>query len=449
MSFKKDFIWGAASAAYQIEGAYDEDGKGLNIWDLYSHEEGVVAHGETGDVACDHYHRYKEDVRLMKEIGIKYYRMSISWTRILPKGTGEINRKGVDFYNSLFDELITNGIEPMVTLFHWDYPYELHCKGGWLNDESSDWFEEYAAVCVKLFSDKVRYWMTINEPQVFVGLGYDNGEFAPCIKSSLPEILRMSHNILLAHGKAVRAIRAGAKREPVIGFAPTGPCITPKDNTVEEIEKARYQSFDMWPKGFVFSNSWWGDPIVLGKYPDKAFEYFGDTLRNLIKDGDMEIISSPIDFYGANIYRSSSTGTVNGYDSNEYIGCPRNSMDWVITDDALYWSAKFLYERYKVPILITENGMPCHDRVSLDGKVHDPNRIDYVTRYVKGLKKAVEEGADVMGYLYWSIMDNFEWTSGYDKRFGLIYVDYLTQERTIKDSGYWYKGVIDSNAENI
>lgn len=449
MGFKKDFIWGAAAASYQIEGAYKEDGKGLHIWDVYSHQKGNVAHNETGDIACDHYHRFKEDIKLMKEIGIKAYRFSLSWTRILPDGIGEVNQKGIDFYNALIDELIANDIEPMVTLFHWDYPFELHCKGGWLNDESSDWFENYTRVCVENFSDRVKYWMTINEPQVFIGLGYCKGEFPPKLTAPTCELMRMTHNALLSHGKAVRVIRNNAKLSPVIGWAPTGPCMIPKDNTPEEIEIARQQSFGMWGDGFMFSNAWWGDPIVFGKYPDEAFDMFGDDLRKVIKEGDMEIISTPIDFYGANIYRSSSYAFDGSYESNEYLGCPRNSMDWSITDDALYWSAKFLNERYKLPVLITENGMPCHDWIHLDGKVHDPNRIDYITRYLRGLKRATDDGADVMGYLYWSILDNYEWTSGYDKRFGLIYVDYQTQKRTIKDSAYWYSDVIKTNGENI
>ncbi|NLZ45275.1 MAG: beta-glucosidase [Clostridiales bacterium] len=449
MKFPKNFIWGAAAAAYQIEGAYNEDGKGLNIWDIYSKDPGRIAHGENGDIACDHYHRFKEDIKLMKEIGIKHYRLSLNWTRIIPDGTGEVNQKGVDFYNQLLDTLIENEIEPMVTLFHWDYPYELHCKGGWLSREASDWFENYAKTCTELFSDKVKYWMTINEPQVFVGLGYYSGLHAPFYKLCKTDLMRMTHNILLSHGKAVRAIRKYAKQPPIIGFAPTGPCVTPENETKDSIEIARQQSFEFSENGYVFSNSWWGDPIVFGKYNDKAFELFGDSLKPLIKDGDMEIISAPIDFYGANIYSSSSVGITNGYPSNEYIGCPRTAVEWVVTDDALYWATKFLNERYKLPILITENGMACHDWVHLDGKVHDPNRIDYTARYLKGLKRATSENIDVMGYLYWSILDNFEWNSGYDKRFGLIYVDYQTQKRTIKDSGYWFGNVIKNNGENI
>lgn len=449
MGFPKNFMWGAAAAAYQIEGAYNEDGKGLNIWDVYSHKKGVVAHNENGDVACDHYHRFKDDVKIMKQLGLRHYRLSLSWARILPNGTGKINQKGVDFYNSLLDTLIENGIEPMITLFHWDYPYELHCKGGWLNREASDWFEYYAKTAAELFSDRVRYWITINEPQIFIGAGYKNGDFAPCVKAPVSELVRIAHNVLLSHGKAVKAIRRYAKQTPVIGFAPTAPCVTPKSGSDKDIGIAREKSFDLDIEGFVFSNSYWGDPIVLGKYPDKAYELFGGDLKKVIQDGDMEIISAPLDFYGANIYSDTPADWDGDYLSNEYTGVPRTTMNWCVTEDALYWSCRFLHERYKLPILITENGMAGTDWVALDGHVHDSARIDYTHRYLRGLKRACEEGVKVMGYTYWSVMDNFEWTSGYDKRFGLVYVDYRTQERVVKDSGYWYRHVIETNGEEI
>jgi len=449
MSFKKDFIWGVASAAYQIEGAYNEDGKGMNIWDVYSREADHVRHRETGDIACDHYHRYKEDIALMKQLGVKSYRFSINWTRILPNGYGFINEKGVAFYNSLIDELLANGIEPMITLFHWDYPYSLHLQGGWLNDKSSAWFADYASIICDLFSDRVRYWMTINEPQVFIGAGYENADFPPFHKATTEELVRISHNVMLSHGKAVRILRKYAKNKPIIGWAPTGPCVIPLNETENEIEKARAASFNMELHGFTFSNCWWGDPIILGKYPDKAYELFGDILNLVIKPGDMEIISTPIDFYGVNIYESAMVPGNGDYPSGRYQGCARTQMEWAVTDDALYWGVKFISERYNKPILVTENGMACHDWVHLDGKVHDPNRIDFTTRYLIGLKRAAKEGIEIIGYIYWSIMDNFEWLQGYDKRFGLIYVDYRTQQRTIKDSGYWYSEVIQSNGENI
>lgn len=445
MSFSKDFMWGAASAAYQLEGAYKEDGKGLNIWDVYSRIPGNVHCMETGDVACDHYHRYKEDIELFKQIGIKNYRFSISWARVMPDGTGTINEEGLKFYSDLVDELLSAGIEPLVTLFHWDYPYELYRKGGWLNDESPLWFEEYTKVVVDALSDRVRYWMTINEPQCFIGCGYFAGTHAPFLKLANRDLVYMSHNVLLAHGRAVKCIRENAKKEPVIGFAPTGPVYVPKDNSAEAIEKARAKSMTI-KEALFFSSTWWSDPIFFGKYPDEAYEVFGDDMITPSKE-DMELISQPLDFYGANIYYSQSLKNPVSYRDNEYIGCPKTSMDWVVTEDVLYWAAKFWYERYKKPVLITENGMAAQDWVNLEGKVSDPNRIDYIARYVKRLKDAADEGIPVMGYMYWSIMDNYEWAYGYDKRFGLIYVDYITQKRTIKESGYWYKKLIESNGE--
>lgn len=446
MGFHKDFKWGAASAAYQIEGAYQEDGKGLGIWDAYTQEPGLVRFGENGNVACDHYHRYKEDISLFKEIGIKYYRFSISWTRVLADGTGHVNEAGLQFYSDLVDELLAEGITPMITLFHWNYPYALHQKGGWLNDEAPLWFEEYTRVIVDRLSDRVSYWMTINEPQIFVGLGYGSATFAPFATLNRRDLIHITHNVLLSHGRAVKTIRSHAKLKPIIGYAPTGPCVTPNNLSSQEIERARRDSFSFHQDNFIFSNAWWSDPIFFGAYPALAYELFGSDMP-LIKEGDMELISQPLDFYGCNIYNSQSARNDGNYPESSYIGCPRTTMDWPITPQTLYWSPKFLYERYKLPILITENGMANMDWVHLDGKVHDPQRIDYVTRYLREYKRAADDGVELMGYMYWSIMDNFEWVSGYDKRFGLIYIDYQTQERTLKDSAYWYHNVIKSNGD--
>jgi beta-glucosidase len=449
MSFRKDFMWGAASAAYQVEGAYLEDGKGPGIWDTLGREKGRVAHGETGDVACDHYHRYKEDVANMKKIGIKHCRFSISWPRVLPEGTGNVNSEGLKFYSDLVDELLANGITPMVTLFHWNYPDALYKKGGWLNDESSHWFAEYVQVIVDSLSDRVQYWMTFNEPQIFVGLGYMAGIHAPFLKCSKEQLIKMSHNILKAHGKAVKIIRQSSKLESKIGMAPTGDCFLPKDNSEEAIAEAKAKTFTINEHNFIFGTRWWSDPIFLGKYPKECYEIFGDMMPTIEK-GDMELISQPLDFYGYNAYQGTvSYPTAGNYDEYSYQGSPRTSMDWNVTPRVLYWSSKFLYERYNKPILITENGMAGMDWVHMDGQVHDAHRIDFMHRYLLELKRAAEEGIDIMGYTYWSIMDNFEWAMGYDKRFGLIHVDYQTQKRTIKDSGFWYKTVIESNGENL
>lgn len=448
MKFAENFLWGTASAAYQVEGAYLEDGKGLNIWDAYCQEGNRVAHSENGNVACDHYHHFREDVKMMREMGIKNYRFSINWTRILPEGTGKINEKGLQFYSDLVDELLANDIEPLVTLFHWDYPLALHQKGGWLNRESSDWFAEYAKVVVDALSDRVKYWMTINEPQVFIGCGYAIGKFAPFEKHLPCDLTRMTHNVLLSHGKAVQVIRKYAKKKPVIGFAFATPCCTPTDNTPEAIEEARRKSFAVTRDRFPFELSWWADPIFFGKYPQEAYDVLGADMPEILP-GDMEIISQPVDFYGVNIYESKATENVYGYAENAYLGCPRTQMGWPVTPEVLYWSPKFLYERYKKPVLLSENGMAGHDWVHLDGRVHDAHRIDFMKRYLRELCRSAEDGAEIMGYMYWSIMDNFEWADGYDKRFGLVHVDYQTQERTIKDSGYFYRDVIQTNGQAI
>jgi beta-glucosidase len=449
MGFKNNFMWGAASAAYQIEGAHSEDGKGLGIWDVLSKEKGRVIHGESADVSCDHYHRYQEDVNLMKEIGLKYYRFSISWTRILPDGIGKVNNKGLKFYSDLVDALLEAGIEPMITLFHWDYPYTLYEKGGWKNENSPDWFAEYTSVVIDALSDRVKYWITFNEPQLFVGAGHLAGFHAPFERCEVKEIAQISHNVLLAHGKAVKVIRESTKQPCMIGLAPTGPCCTPQNNTDEAIEEARKTSFDFQDISGVFGNSWWMDPVVFGKYPESAQAVLGNDMPD-IKEGDMELISQPIDFYGCNIYQSISDYNPSAdYASNAYLGCPRTMMGWPVTPEVLYWAPKFLYERYKLPILVAENGLASMDWVSLDGKVHDSMRKDFIHRYLLEYQKAADEGVDLMGYMYWSLMDNFEWADGFDKRFGLIYIDYQTQKRTVKDSAYWYQKVIESNGENL
>jgi beta-glucosidase len=446
MSFGKDFIWGAASASYQIEGAYNEDGKGLNIWDVGTRTSGRVLHNENGDVACDHYHRWKEDVAILKKLGIKNYRLSVSWTRILPDGTGKVSKEGVKFYSELIDELIENGITPYVTIFHWDYPYELYKKGGWLNDESPDWFLEYAKIVVDVLSDRVTNWFTINEPQIFVGMGYWTGLHAPFLKLGERDLVTITRNVMLAHGKVAKYIRENAKNNAKIGFAPIGPVFTPENESPEAIASAKEKTFnnDVFD---MFSISWWCDPIVLGKFSDSANNYLKTHgLDDIFKEEDFKTICQPLDFFATNIYYSAASQPVIGYEEDSYQGSPRTSMEWPVTPEVLYWSPKFLYERYSLPIILSENGMANNDWVHLDGKVHDPARIDYMARYLNMLKKASNE-VPVIGYFYWSIMDNFEWSLGYDKRFGLVYVDYRTQERIIKDSGYWYAEYI-ANAYN-
>ena len=447
---KKDFVrtfyGGAASAAHQIEGAYLEDGKGMGIWDTFEQETGYIIRNENGNVACDHYHRYREDVAIMKELGLKSYRFSVSWPRVMPEGYGTVNEKGLQFYIDLVNELTEAGIEPMVTLFHWNLPTAIYELGGWENPQVVDWFEQYTDVVTTALGKKVKYWMTFNEPQLFIGAGLNAGVFAPFEKKSTEALMRISKNVYLAHGKAVRIIRKNCQNS-IVGMAPTGEIVIPRDKNAESIERARKLSFSMKKESFTSSITWWSDPIFFGKIPEDAQAIFGECLPVLTEE-EWEIVTEPLDFYGFNIYQGlEDLDSTEEYGPYAYPGSPKTSMDWNVTPEVLYWSCRFLYERYGKPIMITENGMSSFDWVSLDGKVHDPNRIDFLHRYLRSIKDAVSEGIPVLGYQYWSIMDNFEWINGYDKRFGLVYVDYRTQKRTIKDSACWYRDVIATNGE--
>ena len=450
MSFNKDFVWGAATAAYQIEGAYRQDGKGLSIWDVAAHSEGFVKNGDTGDGACDHYNRYKEDVKIMKEIGIKGYRFSIAWTRVLPEGIGRINQKGLDFYDKLIDQLLENDIHPYATLFHWDYPMELYIRGGWLNPDSPKWFAEYAKIIVDRLSDRVTYWFTLNEPQCFIGMGHSEGKHAPGIRLPLSQVLTAGHNALLAHGMAVDVIRKNAKQPSKIGYAPCGLIKIPATNNEKDIAAARKATFSVVEKDH-WNNTWWMDPVFLGEYPQDGLKLFEEDLPHFGED-DFKIISQPIDFCGVNIYHSEKVKEDNngGFAIERVMeGRARTALHWSVTPESLYWGPKFLYERYQKPIFITENGLSNCDWVALDGKIHDPQRIDFLHRYLRAYKQAAEEGIPLEGYFCWSLMDNFEWAEGYDERFGLVHVDFQTLKRTKKDSAYWYKEVIATNGINL
>ncbi len=450
MGFAKDFVWGAATSSYQIEGTGRDSGKGQNIWDVFTKEPGRVYEGHTGDIACDHYHRFREDVAYMKELGLKGYRFSIDWSRVLPEGTGKVNEKGIDFYNALIDELLEQGIEPYITLYHWELPYEIYKRGGWMNPEIVEWFGQYARLVAERFSDRVKYFFTLNEPQCFVGLGFLQGCHAPGVKAPLRDTFEMAHNALKAHGRAVQMLRAYGKQNVQIGYAPTSGMCYPEKETPKDIEAARKALFALPDdlSNWTWNVSWWSDPVILGKYPEEGMKKYEKYLP-VITDEDMKLISQPIDFYGQNIYngRCIRMGTDGRPEEvRRPAGFPKTATNWTVTPEALYWGPKFLYERYRKPIYITENGMGCHDTVSQDGKVHDPNRIDFLARYLKNLKRAAEE-IDIRGYFQWSLMDNFEWDKGYAERFGIIYVDFETQERIWKDSAYWYRDLIRRNGD--
>ena len=450
MSFRKDFAWGVATASQQIEGAYLEDGKGLNLWDVYSHEPGMTEDGKTSDTACDHYHLFREDVKLMKSLGIKAYRFSISWSRIFPNGTGEVSEDGVRFYSELIDELVAAGIEPYITLFHWDYPYSLYKRGGWLNDESVEWFADYAKKIVELYSDRVTYFITFNEPQCFIGLGYLQGSHAPGLCVPYKDGFQMAHNVLKAHGAAVKAMRSEAKRPIKIGYAPTYNGHYPATDSPEDIEATRRAMFSCpdLSRRVLWNVTWWSDPVVLGKYPEDGLRKYRDYLPEITEE-DMRLINQPIDFYAQNIYHGSEIkAEKNGeWTVVEYPdSAPRTTMGWPITPKSLYWAPRLLTERYPLPFYISENGAAMPDVLTEDERVHDNDRIAFLSAYLDELERAADDGVDVRGYFLWSFMDNFEWAKGYIPRFGIVYTDYDTQKRIPKDSAYWYKRYIEEKS---
>ncbi len=450
MAFRDDFVWGAATASYQIEGAAYEDGKGLSIWDTFCRQPGRVFEGHSGDVACDHYHRFKEDIAIMKDIGLHAYRFSVAWPRLLPSGVGAVNQKGVDFYNRLIDGLLEAGVEPFMTLFHWDYPQDLWNRGGWLNPDSSDWFADYAALIGKSYGDRVHQYMTLNEPQIFIGRGHEAGVHAPGVVFQRFHLLQMTHNVLLAHGKAVAALRATSP-DCKIGLAAAGTAYIPATESPEDVEAARASTFGLHPDDTVMSVGWWGDALVHGRYLDGAEEAFGWEMPKIGPD-DMKIMSPKLDFWGQNIYYATLV-RADGKGGIEKVVPPvghwKTAIGWGVSPQVLYYLPKFLYERYKLPIYQTENGLSCADYPSPDGKVHDPNRIDFLNAYLYNFRRAAEEGVDLRGYFQWSLLDNFEWARGYDDRFGIVYVDYQTQKRTPKDSAAWYSQTIRANGKNL
>ena len=433
MAFSKDFLWGAASAAAQVEGAWNEDGRTPSIWDV---AETHIKDGQTCHVACDHYHRYKEDVALMKELGLKSYRFSVSWSRIIPE-KGMVNSQGVAFYKNLVAELKAAGIEPLVTLFHWDLPLWVQKEGGWKSKKTVGYFKEYVKVVVDVLSEDVTYWLTINEPQMFGFMGNILGTMAPFKKGFL-FMKKIIGIILLAHGEAVSVVRKNAKTPPKIGFASAAAAYVPIDETPENIEKARSNTFDSNPG--LFSNTMWCDPILLGQL-DKR-------MKGALNAEELKIVSQPLDFVGVNVYQP-----MNKDFKDETTAVmtekKRTMMDWIIDGRCLYWTIRFYHERYHLPVMVTENGMANPDEVTADGKVHDDLRIEFIREYLQNVMRAVDEGIPVTGYQHWSIMDNFEWCEGYGPRFGLIHVDYTTQKRTIKDSAYFYAEIIRNNGENL
>jgi len=441
--FPENFIWGVACASYQCEGAWNEDGKGPNIWDDFCHALNTnnVKNGDTGDVACDVYHRFREDIALMKAHSVKVYRFSISWARVIPDGDGEVNEKGLQFYDDLVEELLANGIEPWITLYHWDLPSALQDKGGWLNRDIVKAFGRYAGIIAERFKGRVHNYMTLNEPQCIAQCGYLNGNHAPGWKLGWEKTTQVYHVLCLAHSEAQRVIKAVCGPVVRVGVVSCGALAYPSVDTPEAREAAYHASWNL--------NAGWNfniflDPLLLHRYENSDNEEINRFARS-VPETDWEQMETP-DYIGLNIY--------NGYAVNEkgervdrVPGAPVTGCKWPVTPEVLRYGPQNLFRRYGLPMYITENGLSCNDKVYLDGKVHDPDRIDFLNRYLVELRKGIEEGAPVGGYLQWSFLDNFEWGEGYNERFGLIYVDYETLERIPKDSAAWYAKVIETNGE--
>lgn len=440
IQFPKGMKWGTATASYQIEGATNEDGRGISIWDTFSKTPGRVINGDNGDIACDSYHRYEEDVELMKELGIDVYRFSVAWPRIFPNGTGEVNQKGLDYYHRLVDKLLENGIEPMCTLYHWDLPQALQDNGGWNNRETIDAFVNYAELMFKEFDGKIKHWLTLNEPWCISFLSNYIGVHAPGNRD-LQLATQISHHLLVAHGRTVKKFRE-IGIEGQIGFAPNTTWLEPYSTRQEDIDACNREI------GWYIE--WFMDPVFKGTYPKFMLDWFKKKGVELeIQDGDMEDIHQPVDFLGINYY----TGHIARYKENEGLldwelvemNYDRTDIGWPIFPEGFYNVLMRIKDSYgDIPIYITENGS-CYNDEPENGRVRDSGRIHYLQQHLTALSRAIASGVNVKGYITWSLMDNFEWAEGYTMRFGIVHVNYRTLERTKKDSYYWYKQTIANN----
>ncbi len=408
--------------------------KANSIWDRFSHTPGKIADASTGDVACDHYHRYKEDISLMRQIGLKAYRFSISWPRVQPDGCGKVNPAGLDFYDRLVDGLLAAGIQPFITLHHWDLPQALYEKGGWLNRDNLACFADYGALLVKHLGDRVRYWATFNEPEVIAWAGYQEGEHAPGIKGDRKSAAQVSHNLMVSHGLAVQAIRA-IRSDLQLGIVLSQWFVEPASPDPADVAAAE-RAWNTQGTGFI-------NPIFRGEYQPQVLEMLGDSSPQ-VEAGDMPLITQKLDFLGINSYSrlvASAKGIVNPVPGSEY-----TDMGWEVCAPAFRRMLNRIHTDYVLPpIYITENGAAYNDVVSPDGNIHDDRRTDYLRQHLRQLRLAMQDGVDVRGYFAWSLMDNFEWSQGYSKRFGLVRIDYDTLVRTLKDSGKWYAQVIAKN----
>jgi len=442
-SFPAGFLWGSATASYQVEGAVQEDGRGPSIWDTFSHIPGKIKNGDTGVVADDHYHRYKEDIALMKALGLKIYRFSIAWPRVFPQGTGTPNPKGLDFYKRMLDELHGAGIEPYCTLYHWDLPQALQDKGGWQDRDTAKAFADYCGYTSGQLADRISHFMTMNEMRTFVEGGYRSGDFAPGLKLDPAQLAQLTHYVVLGHGMAVQAIRAATPASTKVGIADNLTPVTPVIESEAHI-KAAHTAIREENAGYL-------TVIMEGKYTDAYLKRLGAAAPKFTPE-EMKIISSPLDFVGLNIYTASyvrAAETDPGYAMvRNPSSFPHMFSDWLtLGPEAIYWAPKLVAEVWGVKeIYITENGCSSNDQVAPDGHIYDSDRIMYLRNYLTQLQRATSDGVPVKGYFLWSLLDNFEWADGYSKRFGITYVDFKTQKRTPKMSSDFYREVVARNA---
>ncbi len=473
-AFPKGFLWGVASSAYQTEGSPTADGGGVSIWDVFCKRQGAIADGSTGEAATDSYRRYEEDITLVQEMGLDVYRFSMSWARVDPLGTGAWNEAGFAFYQRMIACCKAHGITPFLTLYHWELPQALEEQGGWRNRKTALAFARYAREVARRFGAEVRDFITLNEPQCTIFLGHGNGVHAPGLQLDIAAQCTVLHHQLLAHGCAVQAIRQEAPRAR-IGIASTGRLCYPQTPCEADVRAAQQASFASLDDDWCFTHQMILDPICLGHYPDNMGQQLAHALSQMPAE-DLPIIATPIDFIGLNIYNGNAVyAGAQGAPvyAKKAQGYAITALGWPVTPQVMQWGTQFVAARYQQPLYITENGMSCHDCVSVDGKVHDANRIDFVTRYLRALHSAIAQGVDVRGYFHWSLTDNFEWNAGYSQRFGLVYVDYEGDKtgdgsvsygdnktgdgsvsygscaRILKDSAAWYRAVARSNGESL
>ena len=451
-AFPPDFLWGAATSAYQIEGAVREDGRALSVWDRFAAVPGATYQGETGEIAADHYHRMEADVALMADLNLNAYRFSLSWPRILPQGTGAVNERGLDFYDRLVDELLARGIRPLATLYHWDLPIALQDRGGWLARDTAYAFADYAGVVARRLGDRVAWWVTHNEPWCSAYLGYALGIHAPGLYDKQLAV-QVGHHLLLSHGLAVQRLRAYLPPQAQVGIAPDFYPVYAADNRPESLLAVE--------EADTFRNRWFLDPLFRGSYPDNLFTDMGVTPPT-VHDDDFSIISTPIDFLGVNYYSrmlvrgSEDPATIaehtvpfNNYEAVERVpGASYTEMGWEIFPDGLANILTRIHREYAPrAMVVTESGAAFDDHLDGIGTVHDQRRIDYLRAHIQTVAQVIRQGVPIKGYVVWSFLDNFEWSEGYQRRFGLVYVDYPTQRRIIKDSGRWYASFVASQGE--